>query len=71
MLSEDTLTASGELPLLRELMEQVKALELEAREAADRAQAAAKQCEELVDGKVTTFLIHRYQELETGTQGGA
>lgn len=62
MLSEEALASTPELPMLRSLMGQVEALSQAAQTAAGRAEAAAAACEALVEGHVTTFLVHRYGE---------
>lgn len=67
MLSEDAMEATGQLPMLRALMEQVEALEAAANEAAQRAEQAAQACEDLVEGQVTTFTIFHYGDSAAST----
>lgn len=62
MLSEDALTSTPELPMLRSLMDQVEALRQEAQSAAMKAQEAAAACEDLVMDRVITFTVRRYEE---------
>lgn len=65
MLSADAMESTGQLPMLRALMEQVEALETAATAAAQRAEDAAQACESLVEGHVTTFTILRYEDSAT------
>ena len=60
MLSEDTLAASSELPMLRTLIDQVEALSAAANAAASRAETAAETCEDIITNTVTTFTVYRY-----------
>lgn len=65
MLREDTMTASGELPMLRAMMDALASREEEALAAALQAEEAAARCLALLDGHITTFLVHRYREETT------
>lgn len=62
MLSEDALASAPELPMLRRLMDQVSALQLEAEAVITEARQAAAECAELIEGKITTFIVHRYEQ---------
>lgn len=65
MLSADAMESTGQLPMLRALMEQVETLKTAATAAAQRAEDAAQACESLVEGHVTTFTILRYEDSAT------
>lgn len=65
MLSEETLEAGPALPMLRALMDQAEALRQASQAAAAGAWEAAAACEAVVEGRVVTFIVHRYEQAQT------